>query len=166
VVLQLGGLRGAARRALFKQYTFGVFTKGMTSTSILEGAKSIGLGIRKTDALRIINEVAGRQVSADRMKFVTFNRVPSLKNYTPTDWNLSHKFQTIFEVEGTNVLTDAPMKRKVSFMSDERVTVGEMKRILDQKIRDSEGPSGVILPLKLTIKEGLQRAETPFVEEA
>ena len=165
MVLQFGLLRGAARRALFRQFTFGRFTAGMSAEAIITDAKALGLSIRRQDALSIVREVSGRQAVGQRMRFVADINIPSMSHYTPTRLRLEKRFQTIFEVRGRNVLTGEPASRRVSFISDERVSLAEMKRELLERAQQEYAPREGIDYTTIAAVEGLQRAEPPFTEE-
>ncbi len=137
----------------------------MSSQSIISGAKGVGISIRRQEALSIIREVSGRSVSRQRMAFVADINVPGVTHYTPTTLNLQKRFQTIFEVRGTEVLTGAPASRRVSFMSDERISLGEMKRQLLERAQQEYAPREGIDYTSIVPVEGLLRAEAPFIEE-
>ena len=162
MVQLFAALGGPARRALFRQYAFGRYAAGVTFQSVIAEARAIGLSVRRTDALAILREVSGREISRSVMRYVPSIRVPEMKHYVPTSLRLEKRFQTIFEVRGTNLLTGEPEIRNVSFISDERLTMAEMKLELEETIRLSEGPSGIVDPKELIALEGLVRAEAPF----
>ena len=156
------GLGGTARRALFRQYAFGRYAAGVSFQTVIGEARAIGLSIRRTDALSILREISGREISRSVMRYVPDIRVPEIKHYTETYLRLEKRFQTIFEVRGTNVLTGESASRSVSFISDERVSLGDMKRELLERAQQEYAPrEGVdytdIIPL-----EGLMRAEPPY----
>ena len=91
--------------------------------------------------------------------------MPGMSLYADTDLRLSKRFQTIFEVSGTDSLTGEAVTRNVSFLSDERMTVEQMEAELLETIRLSSGPSGTVTPISIKPKEGLIRATPPFIEE-
>ena len=99
------------------------------------------------------------------MRFVADINIPSMSHYTPTRLRLEKRFQTIFEVRGRNVLTGEPASRRVSFISDERVSLAEMKRELLERAQQEYAPREGIDYTTIAAVEGLQRAEPPFIEE-
>ena len=115
--------------------------------------------------LRIGREFEGRLVAAPRMQAVGLRRVPGMSLYGDTDLRLSKKFQTIFEVSGTDSLTGEAVTRNVSFLSDERLSIEQMEAELLETIRLSSGPSGTIDPIAIKPVEGLIRAQAPFIAE-
>jgi len=165
VVQLFAGLSGAARRALFRQYTYGRYSLGVSAQTIISETKVLGLSIRRTDALSIIREVSGREVSRSRMRFVPDIRVPSIKHYTPTRLRLVKRFQTIFEVRGRNVLTGDPATRRVSFISDELRSLQGMKRELLERAQQEYAAREGVDYTNIVAVEGLARAEPPFTEE-
>ena len=165
MVLQFGLLRSAARRALFRQFAFGRTAVGISGNTIITEAKAIGLSVRRTDALSIVREVSGRGISRQRMKFVADINVPSISHYTPTRLRLEKRFQTIFEVRGQNVLTGEPASRRVSFISDERISLAEMKRQLLERAQQEYALREGVDYKSIVPVEGLVRAEPPFTEE-
>lgn len=131
---------------------------------IIRETKEIGISIRRQDALDIVREVAGREASRSRMRYVGKDRIPSLEHFTPTRYNLEKKFQTIFEVRGTNVLTGKPVTRQVSFLSDEPVTMGDVKRQLLERAQQEYAPREGVDYTDIVALEGLMRAKPPFTE--
>lgn len=158
-------LSGAARRSLFRQFTYGRWSPGVHAETIISEARTLGLSIRRTDALSIVREVTGREISRSRMRYVPDIRVPTIEHYTPTRLRLERRFQTIFEVRGTNVLTGEPASRRVSFISDERVSLGDMKRELLERAQQDYAPREGVDYTNIVALEGLMRAEPPFTEE-
>lgn len=158
-------LGGAARRALFRQYAYGRYRAGLSFQTVINEARDIGLSVRRTDALSILREVSGREISRGRMRYVPDIRVPEMSHYTPTRLRLERRFQTIFEVRGTNVLTGEPASRRVSFISDERESLGDMKRQLLERAQNEYAPREGVDYTDIVALEGLVRATAPFTEE-
>lgn len=165
MVQLFAGLRGAARRSLFRLYAQGRFRPGIAAETIISETKALGISIRRTDALSIVREVAGREISRATMRYVPDKAVPGMHHYTPTRLRLQKKFQTILEVRGKNVLTGLPDSRQVSFMSDERVSMEGMKRDLLERAQTEYAPREGIDYTDIVAVEGLMRAEPPFAEE-
>jgi len=165
MAIPFGALRGAARRGLFRQYAQARWAPGITARTILNETRAIGLSIRRTDALSIIREMAGREISRSTIRFVADTRVPGLNMYAETRLNITKRFQTIFEVRGRNVLTGEPMTRQVSFLSDERMSVGDMKRELLEKAQREYALREGADWNSIVVVEGLERASPPFIAE-
>ncbi|KKN35905.1 hypothetical protein LCGC14_0779090 [marine sediment metagenome] len=162
MVQLFAALGGAAKRALFRQYVYGRLRPGIAAEVILKETRDIGISIRRTDALSIIREVTGREISRSRLRFVPDIRIPSIEQFTPTRLRLEKRFQTIFEVRGTNVLTGAPQSRRVSFISDERVSLGDMKRQLLERAQSEYSLREGVDYRNIVAVEGLIREEPPY----
>ena len=165
MVVVFGALRGAARTQLFRQYAQARWSPTISAQQIINETKAIGLSIRRTDALGIVREMAGREISRSTIRFVADTRVPGLNMYAETKLNITKRFQTIFEVRGRNVLTGEPMTRHVSFLSDERMSVGDMKRELLEKAQREYALREGADWNSIVVVEGLERASPPFIAE-
>ena len=165
MVIPFGALRGAARTQLFRQYAQARWSPTISAQTILNETKAMGLSIRRTNALGIIREMAGRELSRNTIRFVGDTRIPGLKMYAQTKLNIRKQFQTIFEVRGRNVLTGTPSTRQVSFLSDERMSVGDMKRELLEKVQQEYALREGVDYHSIVTLEGLQRATPPFIAE-
>ena len=166
MAIPFGALRGAARRGLFRQYAQARWAPGITAQTILNETRAIGLAIRRTDALSIIREMAGREVSRSVIRFVPGGNVPSMRMYAETRLRLGKRFQTIFEASGRDLLTREMATRRVSFASDERVTMEQMEQEMKEKLLGPSPIPGAVTDFKLVAVEGLVRAEPPFTEES
>ena len=166
MAIPFGALRGAARRGLFRQYAQARWAPGITARTILNETRAIGLSIRRTDALSIIREMAGREMSRSTIRFVPDERGPGIQMFAETRLRLQQRFQTIFEVRGRNVLTNEPAIRRVSFISNERVSLGEMKRQLLEQVQREYAPREGIDYYEIVPVEGLIRADPPFTTES
>ncbi len=166
MVIPFGALSSAARRGLFTQYTQARWSPSITAQTIINEARGIGISVARTDMLSIIRQVGGMPISRSRIGSVRKGFVPGLDMYVQTDWKLSKRFQTIFDVEGRNVLTGESSVRQVSFMSDERMTVDDMKaELLDKAQREYALRDGVDY-VKIVPAGGLERASPPFITQA
>lgn len=128
-------------------------------------ARDMGFLPRRTNALEILREISGRVLSRSTMRNVPDLRIPSMSHYVPTPLRLERRFQTIFEVRGTNVLTGKPSTRNVSFISDERESLGDMKRQLLERAQNEYAPREGVDYTDIVALEGLVRATAPFTEE-
>ncbi|KKL17933.1 hypothetical protein LCGC14_2480570 [marine sediment metagenome] len=125
----------------------------------------MGISVARTDMLSIIRQVGNMPLSVSRMGSVRKGFVPGLDLYVQTGWKLSKRFQTIFDVEGRNVLTGERTTRQVSFMSDERMTVDQMKsELLELAQREYALRDGVDYT-SIVPAGGLERASPPFIAE-
>ena len=166
MVLSFVGLRGASREAAFRLFAQDRVRAGFTRNIIANQAKKAGFGIRRGTMLRIGREYEGRAIAAPRMVAVGDLRIPGMDHYGQTDWRLKRRFQTIFEVRGRNVLTGEPATRSVSFLHDERMAVGDMKRELLEKVQREYALREGVDYFSIVPVEGLERASPPFIAEA
>ena len=165
MVLSFVGLSGATREMAFRTFAQDRVRAGFRRNVIANQAKAAGFGLERSTMLRIGREYEGRAVAAPRMQGVGRKRVPGMGLYAETDWKLSKRFETIFEVSGTDSLTGEAVTRNVSLLSDERLVIEQAEAELLETIRLSTGPSGMITPISIKPVEGLIRASPPFIEE-
>lgn len=165
MAIQFGALRGAARTQLFRQFAQAQVKAGLTRDVIANQAANLGFGLRRTNMLAIGREFEARVISASRIRFVGDTRIPGLNQYAETKLKLGKRFQTIFEVRGRNVLTGEPASRNVSFLSDERMSVGDMKRELLEKVQQEYALREGVDYFEIVTIEGLARATPPFIAE-
>ena len=103
--------------------------KGFGATRTLEGLKSVGLGMRKTDMLKAYRNYAGIPERAELVKYVRKDYIPSARlftqqsGYMTRNYRYTIEYQTIDDVTGsvtlkhTRLITDTP--RTIQQIEDE-----------------------------------------------
>lgn len=129
---------GDVRKWLYNNVGPGTF-RALTANSFLDILKGQGLGIRRTDFLKIRRDVLGYERFEESIKKLRpETRIPRAWFNNPTEFEMSKDFQYRFKVTGTDPITGKDIEQVFSWGSDIEVSVEMAEASITSLIVDEE----------------------------
>ena len=133
---------GDVRKWLYNSVSPNAFNPlkgGFTANGFLDFLKDAGLGIRRTDFLKIRRDILGYERFEESIKNLKpQTRIPRAWFNNPTEFEMSKDFQYRFKVTGTDPITGKDIEQVFSWGSDIEVSVEVAEAQITSLIVDEE----------------------------